>query len=452
MNQALWEKIKGFDFDQPMSEYSFSVRLAHENFWTEEFTQKAILEYKKFMYLAAISDQMVSPSEIIDKVWHEHLVFTKSYEEFCELLGKQIHHIPSTHQKGEFEKFQQAKVHTSELYQTEFGEQPSEFWNQHSMYDSLNLKKAKVKLRTKLLVVLSLFVILFFPLYSYFSPIIRLMSDRIFLWGFFISGVLLILVMEFYNQSKMRRLIKGFSKDSFFFHLSADELIYLKTRNIKTPILGILHELVEKGWVRINSDKKIELLKNNSSSDPKENQVLEVIKHHEIMEFEKFQRIISSKKIFQNLSNSMEAFVKYVHKSQRYHRIFIVNVILYSLFMSFGFIRLKLGINNNEPIGYLVFLLLLFSIGFIVVLATVTQFAFSRSIKRYYKHVVLPEMSGSENWKLSYYLFGSSVLAASFAPITGYNRNKSNGGCGTSGCASSGCGSSCGGGCGGCGG
>lgn len=451
MNEQLWNQVLAFDLDQPKSDYSFSIRLADENFWTEEFTHQAILEYKKFMYLAAISDQMVSPSEIIDKVWHEHLVFTKSYEAFCQLLGKQIHHIPSTHQKGEFQKFQEAKVHTNQLYQKEFGEQPSAIWNQHSMYDGLNLKKAKVKLRTKLLVVLSMFIVLFFPLYSYFSPIIRLMEDRFFLWGFLIFGILLIIAMEFYNQFKMKRLIKNFDKDSFFFHLSTDELIYLKTRNIKNTVLGVLHGLVESGVVRINSDKKIELLKGKSSLDPKENQILEVIKHHEIIEFEKLQGIISSKKIFQNLSNSMEAFVKYVHKSQRYHRVFIVNVIVYSLFLSFGFIRLKLGINHNEPIGYLIFLLIILSIGFLIVLATVSQYAFSRSIKRYYKDFVLPKTISSENWKLNYYLMGSYVLAASFAPITGYYRNNSTGGCGSSGCGSS-CGGSCGGGCGGCGG
>ena len=66
-------------------------------------TQKAIEEYKKFMYLAATSNQMVSPSEIVDIVWHQHLIFTNSYSDFCNLLGKRIEHIPSTHNKSEFE-------------------------------------------------------------------------------------------------------------------------------------------------------------------------------------------------------------------------------------------------------------------------------------------------------------------------------------------------------------
>ena len=45
MNIALWEEIKKFDFDFPLSEYGFSTRLAYENEWTTFFTQKAIEEY-----------------------------------------------------------------------------------------------------------------------------------------------------------------------------------------------------------------------------------------------------------------------------------------------------------------------------------------------------------------------------------------------------------------------
>ena len=104
MNQELWNKVLAFNFDNPSSEYGFSIRLASENCWTREFTDQAILEYKKFMYLAATSEFMVSPSEIVDEVWHKHLIFTQSYQEFCGILGKQIQHVPSTHDKGEFEK------------------------------------------------------------------------------------------------------------------------------------------------------------------------------------------------------------------------------------------------------------------------------------------------------------------------------------------------------------
>ncbi|MDQ0640817.1 hypothetical protein QF042_004382 [Pedobacter sp. W3I1] len=59
MNETLWNSVQQFDFDHPSGEYIFSIRLASANRWTKDFTEKAILEYKKFMYLAAISDVMV---------------------------------------------------------------------------------------------------------------------------------------------------------------------------------------------------------------------------------------------------------------------------------------------------------------------------------------------------------------------------------------------------------
>ncbi len=109
MNKELWNKIELFDFDNPLSEYGFTTRLATENLWTEYFPQAALTEYKKFMYLAATSDFMVSPSAIVDVVWHQHLIFTQSYNEFCKLLGKKIQHIPSTHNPEEFQNFKKPK-------------------------------------------------------------------------------------------------------------------------------------------------------------------------------------------------------------------------------------------------------------------------------------------------------------------------------------------------------
>lgn len=138
MEKELWDKIFSFDLDYPVSEYGFSIRLARENYWTKNFTDTAILEYKKFMYLAATSDLMVSPSEIVDKVWHQHLIFTKFYSDLCDLIGKQIQHVPSTHNRDEYEKFIQAKDRTKKLYISTFGNQPEIIWEYADMCNAKN--------------------------------------------------------------------------------------------------------------------------------------------------------------------------------------------------------------------------------------------------------------------------------------------------------------------------
>lgn len=51
MNKTLWEEVLKFSFDDSNDEYGFSTRLALENHWTLYFTQNALLEYKKFMFL-----------------------------------------------------------------------------------------------------------------------------------------------------------------------------------------------------------------------------------------------------------------------------------------------------------------------------------------------------------------------------------------------------------------
>jgi len=129
MDKILWGKVLNFNFDLQTDQYGFSTRLALENHWTLYFTQTAILEYKRFMFLAATNNEMVSPSEIVDIVWHQHLIFTNSYTNFCDVLGKRIEHIPSTHNRSEFEKFQKAKDRTKELYNSNFGTQPVEVWD-----------------------------------------------------------------------------------------------------------------------------------------------------------------------------------------------------------------------------------------------------------------------------------------------------------------------------------
>ncbi|WP_143708829.1 hypothetical protein [[Flexibacter] sp. ATCC 35208] len=91
-------KIEQFPIDDGPATLPFSTRLAKEQRWTKKFTQRAILEYKRFILLCCVLDEGASPSKIVDEVWHLHLTYTRSYREaFCRCtLGKELHHIPSS--------------------------------------------------------------------------------------------------------------------------------------------------------------------------------------------------------------------------------------------------------------------------------------------------------------------------------------------------------------------
>lgn len=127
----LWRKIKHFEIDDPLSHFSFSQRLARENQWNLEYALKAILEYKKFIFLICISPHPLTPSDQVDQVWHLHLLYTESYwTEFCnKILKRKINHGPTKGGSDEKVKFNDWYSKTKDLYKTKFGSfPPDDLW------------------------------------------------------------------------------------------------------------------------------------------------------------------------------------------------------------------------------------------------------------------------------------------------------------------------------------
>ncbi|MCY0969050.1 glycine-rich domain-containing protein [Chryseobacterium wangxinyae] len=130
-DENLWNRIQSFSLDQPNITFPFSKKLAKEENWTEEFTTKAIQEYKKFIYLCCILPNGASPSKFVDKVWHLHLVYTENYwEEFCpNILKQKLHHHPSGGGICESEKHEIWFQETIKNYEEIFKEKvPKEVW------------------------------------------------------------------------------------------------------------------------------------------------------------------------------------------------------------------------------------------------------------------------------------------------------------------------------------
>ncbi|RYG30259.1 hypothetical protein EON81_25250 [bacterium] len=128
--RQLWEKIKSHRFDRGASSLTFAARLAQEQGWTRSFTEGAIEEYRRFLFLCATADQACTPSKVVDEVWHAHLTFTRNYwHDLCrDTLGIELHHDPSSGQVGEEEKFREQFAQTLATYDRFFGAAPVEFW------------------------------------------------------------------------------------------------------------------------------------------------------------------------------------------------------------------------------------------------------------------------------------------------------------------------------------
>ncbi|WP_449400026.1 glycine-rich domain-containing protein [Chryseobacterium wanjuense] len=132
-NDSLWSRLQEFSLDTPNVDFPFSKKLAKEEKWTLDFTKKAIEEYKKFVYLCCILPNGASPSEIVDKVWHMHLIYTQNYwEEFCpNILQRKLHHHPSKGGFAEKEKHQNWFSDTLKSYREIFQQEaPEEIWKE----------------------------------------------------------------------------------------------------------------------------------------------------------------------------------------------------------------------------------------------------------------------------------------------------------------------------------
>ena len=132
VHSELWQRILDFSIDGPEPPaLSFAHRLARENGWPLPFADRAILEYKRFAFLAMTVGHPVCPSEQVDQVWHLHLTYTRSYwGRFCkEVLGKPLHHDPTKGGPSEAAKHVRMYDATLAGYREAFGcKPPADLW------------------------------------------------------------------------------------------------------------------------------------------------------------------------------------------------------------------------------------------------------------------------------------------------------------------------------------
>jgi hypothetical protein len=453
MNESLWQRILDFNLEHREEDYGFALRLAKENYWTQHFTAKAILEYRKFMYLAATSDFMVSPSPVIDDVWHQHLIHTQSYNEFCKLLGKRIEHIPSTRSEADRNRFEQAKQRTHELYQTTFGKAPAAIWQQPDMFAGLGLEKARLKIRAFLLWGILAFVcgipVAYFSI-GYLYPFI---PNPYFLYGYEVLILATFGLLWLYNNRVANKWIASLPPDSFIFQLSPSEMIGLDQRNVDSIIHHNVNELVKQDTIVVHQKLLLEKAKQPASYHTEEERVVLKIMESKVgYLYAKLFATLRNKAIFHNSTRSTKAISKYIQKSVLFFRVFRFNFILLSSLLLMGITRLITGIVREKPVSFITLVLIVLLIAIILFLFQTTALFRKKALIKHYKKQLIPSKDVLERGEWNYFLTGDLALTATFASVVGYSETSdSSVSCGSGGCGSS-CGSSCGGGCGGCGG
>lgn len=164
----LWLKLKSYHFDHLVppnlwqhitssfggpdaSSKAFVAKIASKHGWSNAFALEAVSEYKKFVYLGVVSNFQVTPSKIIDVVWHEHILFTSAYRKFCnEVIHYQFEHNPElVPMADETGRFNAQYLDTIKFYKSEFGYRPpSAIWGE-TKFNKKALKKKNYSSRGK---------------------------------------------------------------------------------------------------------------------------------------------------------------------------------------------------------------------------------------------------------------------------------------------------------------
>ena len=88
-------------------------------------SSRLLLEAIRFIYLCSESERTLTPSRLVDEAWHQFILFTRSYAEFCaQKLGRFVHHQPSNEPDNERLQYEE----TLQLYQRLYGRIEEEYW------------------------------------------------------------------------------------------------------------------------------------------------------------------------------------------------------------------------------------------------------------------------------------------------------------------------------------
>ena len=460
LNDEKWSKIEDFQFEKSPQEYGFVTRLAYENGWTEFFTKQAIFEYKKFMYLVSNSSEMLSPSEIVDTVWHQHLIYSESYKNFCTLLGKEIKHIPSTHHAEEKTLFSEAFVRTEKLYKENFDASGWKFWKIKNDLELLSFTHSS----SSSISPFQLFLVATFLgtliVYNLLRPIIIKIDNPYFIIGYlFLFGIMMVSLYQ-YAKIYLKKIL--LSKDNLLLEkLSVNELICLKTKNVQPLVDIALCSLVKENQLKILNDE-LTVIHKRISKTVLEKAVRNCFQKTQFLDYGYIVKRLKVKNCFLQYLKSTKKITDFIKKSKEYQKLEYHICIVFSLFISVGLGRYFIGMSRQKPIFILLFVLVILCLVFLYFYKTKLNFLFHSLLVQPTKKN--SETEENQDMSLAFLLIGSSVFGNEWLAYTAshnryladgsYHSNSDSGSSSSSSDSGSSCssGSSCGSSCGGCGG
>nr|WP_248459369.1 hypothetical protein [Sphingopyxis sp. MSC1_008] len=130
-DHPVWAALSSYAVGPCDTPLSFGQRLARENGWSADLTERVFEEYRRFCFLAATSEAELTPSDAVDQVWHLHLTYTRDYwDRFCpKVLGRPLHHGPTAGGHVEQSRFFDQYALTLQRYEQVFcAAPPKDIW------------------------------------------------------------------------------------------------------------------------------------------------------------------------------------------------------------------------------------------------------------------------------------------------------------------------------------
>jgi hypothetical protein len=125
----LWRRIEAHEFE-PGTPLNFTARLARDHGWRLETARAAVAAYRRFCFLAVVSPTPVTPSEMVDEVWHQHLIYSRDYwDVWCgRALRAPLHHDPTPGGPEAQKLYRRQYAQTLALHERAFGAPDAEIW------------------------------------------------------------------------------------------------------------------------------------------------------------------------------------------------------------------------------------------------------------------------------------------------------------------------------------
>ncbi len=96
---------------------------------SDKMVYPCVAEMIRFLSLISYSNEVLTPSQFIDNVWHEFILCTKAYYNFCiKYFHCMIHHYPG----GTDEENIQQYKRTLDLYHEYYGSPNPYYWGKNN--------------------------------------------------------------------------------------------------------------------------------------------------------------------------------------------------------------------------------------------------------------------------------------------------------------------------------